>query len=302
MQYNLIDMNTSVILYYKYVRLPDPEATRLAQRQLCEELGLKGRIWLAKEGINGTLAGPTADIDAYIASMNQDEYFAGIAYKRDETTSVPFPRLRIKVRPEIVTLGVAVDPAKTAPKLTPAQFHELLQDPGVVLLDARNGYESAIGRFKGAVTPDINLFKELPEALAQYEDLKGKTVITYCTGGIRCEKASALMLQQGFSSVYQLEGGIIEYAKAFPDGAFEGECFVFDNRMKVGFTPNPEQLGRCHRCTAATNDYRNCANDRCHELLLVCAGCGEGEVNCDNCGRSKQENSREQALTANLRP
>lgn len=277
-------MTTTVLLYYKYVRLPDPEAEAVAQRALCQALGLKGRILLAGEGINGTVAGPRAATDAYIEYMNAHPQFGGIQYKQDDTTAVPFPRLRIKVRPEIVTLGVEVDPAATARRLTPAQFHELATRPDVVLFDARNNYESAIGRFRGAVTPDISLFKELPNKLETYSDLKHKTVITYCTGGIRCEKASALMRTQGFTDVYQLEGGIIEYAKAYPSGAFEGECFVFDDRMSVGFTDTPAQLGDCHFCTANTNQYHNCANPECNDLILICPACRQsGKRLCRTC-------------------
>ncbi len=266
-------MSYSVILYYKYVTLPDPEAEHAAQRELCERLGLKGRILLASEGINGTVAGESAAVDAYIEAMNQHPQFSDITYKRDAAPTVPFPRLRIKVRPEIVTLGVDVDLKNTATKLTPDQLHELSADPDIIFFDARNDYESAIGRFRGAVTPAISLFKDLPAALDNYEDLKDKKIVTYCTGGIRCEKASALMKERGFKHVYQLEGGIIEYAKAYPEGAFEGECFVFDDRMSVAFNEQPAALGSCHFCTAATNAYRNCANPECNDLILVCTAC-----------------------------
>ncbi len=274
----------SVLLFYKYVAVADPEADRAAQRELCERLGLMGRILLADEGINGTVAGTPEAANAYIEAMNEHPLFGGIEYKRDETQAQPFPRLRIKVRSEIVTLGVPVDPAQGAPKLTPDQLHELLQNnPDVVLFDARNGYESAIGRFRGAVTPDIKLFKDLPEALEAYSDLKDKTVVTYCTGGIRCEKASALMKQQGFKDIYQLDGGIIKYAQRYPDGAFEGECFVFDDRMSVGFTDEPAVLGACCVCEEPTNRYRNCANLNCHELMLVCETCGDGRACSEVC-------------------
>ncbi len=277
-------MPSVVLLYYKYVNLPDPEAEMLAQRQLCERLGLKGRILLAKEGINGTIAGSAEAADAYVAAMNDHLYFNDISYKRAESEHLPFPRLRIKVRPEIVTLGVDIDPRGTAPRLTPTEFHELVKDPSVVLFDARNNYESAIGRFRGAITPDIKLFKDLPAALNDYADLKDKTVVTYCTGGIRCEKASALLRQRGFKNVYQLEGGIIKYAQAYPDGAFAGECFVFDDRMSMAFTDQPELLGACRLCDAPTNTYRNCANPQCNDLILVCGNCAESSKTlCPDC-------------------
>jgi UPF0176 protein len=277
-------MPYTVLLYYKYVNLPDPEAEMAAQRELCVRLGLKGRILLAAEGINGTVAGPAEAAEAYIAAMNARPHFTGIQYKRDVAAAQPFPRLRVKVRPEVVTLGVDIDPAQTAPRLTPAQFNDLIKDPNVVLFDARNNYESAIGRFKGAVTPNIPLFKDLPDVLEEYEDLKDKTVVTYCTGGIRCEKASALMRSRGFKNVYQLDGGIINYAQAFPDGAFEGECFVFDDRMSVAFSAAPAQLGTCIHCTAATNVYKNCSNPECNDLILICSSCLAADLRlCPSC-------------------
>jgi UPF0176 protein len=188
--------------------------------------------------------------------------------------------LRVKTRDEVVTLEAAVDMGQTAPRLSPQEFNRMIQDPEVVLFDARNNYESAIGRFKNALTPDIALFKELPAALDQYGDLKNKKVITYCTGGIRCEKASALMKQQGFADVYQLDGGIINYAQTFPDGAFEGDCFVFDDRMKVSFRPDSAQLGQCIVCDSATNDYYNCAYKPCNKLVLICPSCRPEQQVC----------------------
>ena len=282
-------MSYSVILYYKYVRVPDPQTEHTAHRQLCQRLGLRGRILLATEGINGTVAGEDAAIDAYIALMNAHPQFGGIAYKRDNATRIPFPRLRIKVRPEIVTLGADVDPAAAAPKLTPRELHELIGQPGVILFDARNDYESAIGRFDKAIAPGIKLFKDLPAALNDYDHLKDQTVVTYCTGGIRCEKASALMKQKGFAKVFALEGGIVEYAKAYPDGAFKGECFVFDDRMSVAFTDNPQLLGHCRLCGASSNTYRNCANPECNDLMIVCAKCHDaGMRRCLSCAPSTQ--------------
>ncbi|MBW4062153.1 rhodanese-related sulfurtransferase [Candidatus Saccharibacteria bacterium] len=273
-------MNYTVLLYYNYVTLPDPEAERVWQRQLCEQLDLKGRILLATEGINGTVAGSKSATDDYMAAMASHAQFATTEFKIDTYDKMPFPRLSIKVRPEIVTLGVNVDPAATAPKLTAEQFNELITDPNMVLFDARNNYESAIGKFKGALTPDISLFKDFPEALDDYEDLKDKTIITYCTGGIRCEKASALMLQRGFSKVYQLDGGIIKYAQKYPEGAFEGNCFVFDERMSVAFSDDPEVLSNCVFCEAPTSHYQNCANPRCHKLMLVCEDCTQTTKTC----------------------
>ena len=265
-------MQFVTLLYYKYTQLADPAAEMRSQRELCDRLGLKGRILLAEEGINGTVAGTPEATDAYMAAMAAHPLFSDIVFKVEPSKIIPFPRLRIKVRPEIVTLGVDVDPADTAPKLTPAEFHQLIQNEDIVLFDARNNYESAIGRFKGAVTPSISLFKDLPEALDDYEELKDKKVVTYCTGGIRCEKASALMKQQGFKDVAQLDGGIIKYLQAYPDGEFEGSCFVFDGRGKVTYGSGAP-IASCQFCDNATDHYQNCANPRCHALMLVCESC-----------------------------
>lgn len=273
-------MSYTVLLYYKYILVPDPEAERAAQLALCRELGLKGRIIIGEEGINGTVAGTAEATQAYRQAMDQHPLFNSIAYKVDQSETLPFPRLRVRVRPEVVTLETQVDMANTAPRLSPQEFDQMIQNPDVVLFDARNNYESAIGRFKNAITPDIALFKELPEALEQYSDLKDKTVITYCTGGIRCEKASALMRENGFTKVYQLDGGIINYAQNHPDGAFEGDCFVFDDRMKVSFRPDAEQLGTCISCGYSTNDYYNCSYKPCNELILICSDCRPSTLTC----------------------
>ena len=277
-------MKYTIILYYRYVAVPDPAAERDAQLRLCQEAGLKGRILIGDEGINGTVAGDAVAIQKYLDYMNAHELFAGIQYKTDTTGEMPFPKLKIKVRPEIVTLGAEIDLANTATHLTPEQFNEMIKDPEVVLFDARNNYESAIGRFKGAVTPDIGLFSEFPGALGQYDELKTKKVVAYCTGGIRCEKATSLMKQNGFTDVYQLDGGIIKYAQAFPEGAFEGECFVFDGRMSMAFNDTPAQLGHCVACDEATNRYYNCGVKTCNKLILVCDDCRQQTLACgDQC-------------------
>jgi UPF0176 protein len=280
-------MKYTVLLYYRYVTVPDPAAERDAQRRLCSAAGLRGRILIGDEGINGTVAGEATAVQEYLDYMNGHELFAGIHYKIDTTDVMPFPKLKIKVRPEIVTLGLAVDVDHTATHITPEQFNEMIKDPEVVLFDARNNYESAIGRFKGAITPDIGLFSDFPQILDEYEALKDKRVIAYCTGGIRCEKASALMKQQGFKNVYQLDGGIINYAQSFPDGAYEGECFVFDGRMSMAFNDTPAQLGRCVVCDGATNRYYNCGVKSCNKLILVCDGCRQPSLACGEDCRSQ---------------
>lgn len=270
----------TVLLFYKYIGVADPAAEKESQLSRCRSLGLTGRILLGPEGINGTVAGTADNCQAYMDMMSEHPLFNSIHWKIDRTDQEVFPRLRVRVRDEIVTLGVPVDQSRTAPRLSPEAFNQIKDRSDVVLFDARNNYESAIGRFSGAITPDISLFKELPRALDNYESLKDKTVVTYCTGGIRCEKASALMLERGFKNVYQLDGGIINYAQKFPDGAFQGECFVFDGRMSVAFKPSPEQMGECFSCQRATNLYANCAYPSCNKLILVCSSCNRSQITC----------------------
>ena len=276
-------MKHTVLLFYKYVEVPQPEIEREVQRELCNSLEIKGRILIGNEGINATVAGSEESCKSYLAYMNQHPLFSNIEYKIDTADSMPFPRLRVKTRPEIVTLGVEVDPALTAPRLTPEQFNTMLERDDVILFDARNNYESAIGKFEGAITPDIKLFKDLPAQLEKYSDLKNKTIVTYCTGGIRCEKASALMRSSGFQDVYQLDGGIIKYAQKYPKGAFKGECFVFDERMSVAFSDDSEMLGSCHYCTEPTNTYINCGVASCNDMLLICASCKVSNSVCLVC-------------------
>lgn len=273
-------MKYTVLLFYKYISVPGPEVQRELQRQLCNSLDMKGRILIGDEGINATVAGSNEACEKYMAYMNVHELFSGIEYKIDIAETMPFPRLRVKVRPEIVTLGVDVDSGLTAPRLTPEEFNLMLERDDVVLFDARNNYESAIGKFEHAITPDISLFKDLPAKLDDYSDLKDKTIVTYCTGGIRCEKASALMRQKGFKDVYQLDGGIIKYAQKYPQGSFKGECFVFDERMSVAFSDNAEQLGNCHFCESPTNRYMNCAVATCNAMVLICASCKPSNTTC----------------------
>ena len=276
-------MNYIVLLFYKYITVPHPEIEREAQRALCNKYGIKGRILIGNEGINATLAGTPEACRAYISYMNEHSQFFDIEYKFDNSDVMPFPRLRVKTRPEIVTLGVSVNPSDTAPRLSPEEFNSMIKRDGVIIFDARNNYESAIGKFEGAITPDIKLFKDLPEQLKEYSNLKDKTIITYCTGGIRCEKASAFMRASGFKDVYQLDGGIIKYAKQFPAGAFKGECFVFDERMSVAFSNSADKLGSCYFCKNATNTYINCANNTCNDMLLICEAYNTTQHLCLSC-------------------
>ena len=260
-----------VILFYKYVPISSPEEFAGSQRLLCAKLGLKGRILIACEGINGTLAGPRDAVDEYVIALRDDPRFADIEMKVTSGDADTFPKLVIKVRSEIVTLGAAMPlTADRDNHLSPADWKRTLEEePDVVLVDVRNRYESAAGRFENAVVCDIEHFRELPDYVERLESLKDKKVLMYCTGGIRCEKASALFRSKGFTNVFQLHGGIVTYQEQFGNAHWLGECFVFDQRMTVRVNESLKPIGKCAHTGRETNRFVNCLHDPCHVLFLL---------------------------------
>ncbi len=267
-----MDADYPVILYYKYVPIHDPEHFAADQRALCRELGLKGRLLIATEGINGTLAGPRDSVEKYMEALRADARFADIEFKLSAGAPDTFPRLAVKVRKEIVTLGANTPlQADLDNHLSPAQWKEKLEaaDPEVVVVDVRNNYESAAGKFEGAIACEIEYFRELPAYVEQLAENKDKTVLMYCTGGIRCEKASALFRSQGFKKVFQLHGGIVNYQKEFGNEHWLGECFVFDKRMTVPVEQNLTPIGSCAHTGRSSSRFVNCLHDPCHRLFIL---------------------------------
>jgi UPF0176 protein len=266
-----------VLLYYKYVRIDDPERVRKEHFLLCERLDLKGRVLIAEEGINGTVCGDDSNIEEYKDIFTSDARFADIAFKESSSDNQVFPKLRVVVRDEIVTLGNSDVSADTAAEyITPDELNALLHSgEEFYLVDARNNYESAVGKFKGAITPDINNFRDFPEAIKELESLKKKKIVTYCTGGVRCEKASALMKNEGFENVYQLHGGIVTYGNSYPDDGYEGKCYVFDKRITVDInTPDNEVvISECIHCGQKSTRYINCSNVLCNKQIICCEVC-----------------------------
>lgn len=274
-----------IILYYKFVPVLDPEMTRLWQVELCKSLGLKGRIIISKHGINGTLGGPLDALRAYKSAMNKTAMFKSIMYKWSDGKADDFPRLSIKVRDEIVTFHAA-DELVVSEKgienggkhLKPEQVHELLKERGdeVVFFDGRNKFEAKIGKFKNAVVPDVETSRDFIKEIEkpEYEALKDKPVVTYCTGGIRCEILSALMKNRGFKEVYQLDGGIVKYGEKYRDeGEWEGKLHIFDKRMVAQFSDAAKDIGECIHCNGKTSRYVNCSYKACNKLVLICNGC-----------------------------
>jgi UPF0176 protein len=260
-----------VILFYKYVPIADPDAFAAAQRLLCTELGLKGRLLIATEGINGTLVGEEQSVERYVADLRADPRFSDIEMKVSAGTPATFSKLVIKVRPEIVALKAGPEIVSDHDNhLSPEEWKKTIEeDPDVVLVDVRNSYESTAGKFKNAVLCDIEQFRDLPDYLGRLEHLKEKKVLMYCTGGIRCEKASALFRNRGFKNVFQLHGGIMTYQEQFGNEHWLGECFVFDRRMTVRVDENLVHISRCAHTGVPSARFVNCLHDPCHRLFIV---------------------------------
>lgn len=274
-----------VILFYKFVPVSDPAMTMRWQRELCTRLELKGRIIISPHGINGTLGGDLKSLRMYKSEMNKSVLFKGIVYKWSQADDVPFPKLSIKVKPELVAFD-APGEIKVSDKgvvgggkhLKPEQVHELVEERGdeVVFFDGRNAYEAQVGRFKDAVVTDAKTSRDFVKELesGKYDDIKDKPIVTYCTGGIRCEALSVMMKNRGFNDVYQIDGGIVKYGEKYGDeGLWEGSLYIFDGRMEHNFSDKPKVIGECVLCSGKTSNFENCADMSCNRLVLICKDC-----------------------------
>jgi UPF0176 protein len=280
-----------ILLFYVFTPLADPEAVRLWQRDLCESLRLGGRIILSKDGINATVGGELNDVKRYLRKTREYAPFHDLVVKWSDGAGDDFPRLSVRVRDELVSFGapgeLKVDTNGVVgggARLTPEQLHELVAEKEVTFFDGRNEFESRIGRFRDAVVPQVANTREFVAELesGRYDHLKNEPIVTYCTGGIRCEVLSSLMINRGFREVYQLEGGIATYGEKFgDDGLWDGSLYVFDNRMAIDFSPNSVVVGRCVVCDLATSRMQNCNDLSCREQLVVCEPCGLTRVHCN---------------------
>lgn len=267
-----------IVLFYKYIDITYPGQIRKWQERLCKQLNLKGRVIIAHEGINATLGGSLEAIQQYKQEVDSHPLFGNIDFKESDGVSDYFPRLRIVVRSEITHLGL--DPqlitAKNGGKhLTPQQAHELIQNApeDLIIFDARNLYESRIGKFDNALKAEINNFRDLPNYIDTHEELfKDKQVLMYCTGGIRCERASSYLNSKNIAkNVLQIEGGIHRYVEQFPQGFFKGKNYVFDGRVAVKVTD--DILTQCDLCTTHYDEYTNCLNAECNKQFIACESC-----------------------------
>ena len=270
-----------ILLYYKYVFLKDPEKEMILQKDLCKHFNLTGRIILAKEGLNGTVEGTIENTEKYIKEMFKDERFSNMHWKKSFGNGKSFPKLSVKVRKEIVSLHLGtcdINPNEvTGVHLKPEELHQWIADKKeFYIIDMRNAYEHKVGHFENSILPPIENFRDLPKVVEQIAHLKNKTVLTVCTGGVRCEKASGFLITQGFNDVYQLNGGIVSYMEKYPNEDFKGKLYVFDGRVTMGFYTDDtkhEIVGKCDSCGEKSENYVNCDNPVCHRHFINCKKC-----------------------------
>ncbi|GAA4283242.1 rhodanese-related sulfurtransferase [Brevibacterium daeguense] len=290
-----------IVLFYVFTPLPDPEAIRLWQHALAEGCGLTGRIIVSEHGINATVGGEIDDVKKYVRVTKSYAPFKTADIKWSNGTGDDFPRLSVKVRPELVTFGASDEITVTedgvqggGEHLRPGQLHRLVEErEDVVFFDGRNAMEAQIGRFKDAIVPETGTTRDFLAEIesGKYDDLKDKPIVTYCTGGIRCEVLSVLMKNRGFSEVYQLDGGIVRYGESFGNsGLWEGSLYVFDKRMHMEFGEGAESLGRCVSCNTPTPLFANCADESCRRQFLRCEDCTEAgrHPHCEECRSAVQ--------------
>lgn len=275
-----------ILLYYKFTPVKDPEVVKLWQKTLTDSLNLRGRILVSEQGLNGTVGGELDDLKKYIKETKKFPGFKDIVFKWSDGSREDFPRMSVKRRRELVGFQNSDDEIEVdetgvvggGKHIKPRQVHEMIEKFGddVVFFDGRNEHEAKIGKFKNAIVPNTNTSRDFIAELEsdKYDDIKDKKIITYCTGGIRCEAISAMMKKRGFSDVYQIDGGIVKYGEAYgDDGLWEGSLRVFDDRMTVEFSENAKTIGECTHCNGKTSNFENCAHMECNSLVLICKDC-----------------------------
>ena len=271
-----MDKDYRVLLFYKYVQIDQAEEYVEEHLAFCKENNLKGRILISEEGINGTLSGTIEDTQKYMDMMHADERFADMFFKIDEAPEHPFKKMHVRYREELVTLRLEDNhnPNEVGGKhLKPAEWREAMQQDDVIILDTRNDYEYDLGHFRGAIRPDIQNFRDLPEWVQEnLADQKEKKILTYCTGGIRCEKFTGWMVNQGFQDVNQLDGGIVTYGKdeETKGELWDGQCYVFDGRISVPINQKDHVVvGKDYFTGEPCERYVNCANPECNKQIIT---------------------------------
>lgn len=280
-------MSYFVLAYYKFTPLSDPAAEVARHHAFFQEKDAKGRIYISHEGINGQMSASLEAAEAYMQWMRSDPRFEGIDFKIHRHHDHAFPRMTVKVRKQLVAMDESASPEQGGEHLSPEKWKKMLEerDEKTLLLDVRNDYEWEIGHFEGAELPRLEMFREFPEfarKLKNSHSPEETKVMMYCTGGIRCELYSALLKQEGFSQVYQLDGGVIKYGLEEGQKHWKGKLFVFDDRLAVPISEKEESeiISKCKQCGSPSDVYYNCANMDCNALFLSCAKCAEKFKGC----------------------
>ncbi|MCC7357335.1 rhodanese-related sulfurtransferase [Candidatus Uhrbacteria bacterium] len=277
-------MSYQVLLFYKYVTIPNPQEYADVFRRRAAELGFTGRVLISEEGINATLEGETEKTECFLRELMAQPILRDLRIKRSTGDGKTFPSLSVKVRKEIVGTQFSAEEAdprvQTAPYISSEKLHEMYEknDENFIVIDMRNSYEFAVGHFKNSIDPGMDASRDLKEAVCKLEKYKDTKIITVCTGGIRCEKMSAYLLSKGFTNVQQLEDGMHAYMEKYPGKDFLGALYVFDNRLVINFGGDREIIGECFICKNKTERYTNCGDNTCHRHMLVCTECApQGE-------------------------
>ncbi len=281
-----------ILLYYKFANVKNPKKFAKENLEMCKLLGLFGKVLIAKEGINGSVSGTKSQTDKYKKFIRKIPQFSDIVFKEEIGELHPFTKMVVRVRKEIIRLDQEIDISKRGKYVNPSEFLKIYENKeDVIILDARNDYESKVGRFKNAIIPKIKTFREFPKVAKMLRNKKDKKIIMYCTGGIRCEKASAYLVQKGFKDVSQLEGGIITFCQQYPNTIWKGKCFVFDKRLLSRVDAKNPPISNCKFCNIPCDLYQNCKNIECNYFMTICLEC-EKDRNCccsDKCYNKYKE-------------
>lgn len=287
-------MKYFALAYYKFVSIEDPAQEVKKHKKFFENRDVTTRIYLSEEGINGQMSGSISDAESYMAWLKSDPRFSDITFKIHEIEENIFPRITVKYRKELVAIGEKINPSNGGKHVSPEEWKKMLESGEYLLIDVRNDYEWKIGHFEGAELPPLKTFKEFPEYaqnLAQKVDPKETKVMMYCTGGIRCELYSALLKDNGFEEVYQLDGGVINYGFKEGNAHWKGKLFVFDDRLAIDIDgKQSEPIAQCCHCGLPCDTYYNCANMDCNNLFISCPSCSDVYHGC--CGFSCKEAPR----------
>ncbi|MBI4163947.1 MAG: rhodanese-related sulfurtransferase [Candidatus Aenigmarchaeota archaeon] len=282
-------MQFKVISFYKYIKVKGAEKLRLEVKRSCEKLGLMGRILVSQEGINGAVSGEAAKIETFKNAIRKNKIFSGLTFREQGYQNQTYHKLVVKTRDEIVRFGKKANLKRTGKHISPKNLKAWLdKKQDIILLDARNQYETKIGKFKGAITLPIENFRDFPKASKKLSKFRDKKIVMYCTGGVRCEKASAFLKQEGFKDVYQIQGGIINFVNQYPDTYFEGSCFVFDDRLVSRVSSN--KTSKCEICGDECDEILNCFNLDCDKLFVSCKKCQKrmNKTCSEDCKNSKK--------------